>query len=110
MTTSEQSMQMRRASHISWAKTVDRPARTEAARTASHYTRFETQAREANPNATDAQIADIAKSLRSAHYTDLALKSAKARRRRGEALKAAKRARVAEELGNYADADVPDIA
>lgn len=104
MTTSEQSMRMRVAAHLSWANTPDRSARTRAAREASHYTRFDTKAREMNPNGTEAEIADAAESLRKAHYTDLALRSAKARRLKGEAKKAAKKKAVADEIAAYSAA------
>ncbi|MGW1183001.1 hypothetical protein ACWD7Y_05125 [Streptomyces drozdowiczii] len=79
-TPAELSMRMRLASHKSWASTPDRSRRTAAARKASHHTRFLTKARELHPGATEEQLADIAKSLRSAHYSELALRSAKARR------------------------------
>lgn len=98
MNPSERSMQMRYASHISWANTTDRSARTEAARRASHHTRFVTQAREMHPNATDEQIAKVADSLRKAHYTELARRSAQARRIKGQQARAAKQRRVEAEL------------
>ncbi|MFD3980807.1 hypothetical protein ACFWR6_19670 [Streptomyces griseus] len=79
-TPAERSMRMRLASHKSWAATPDRSARTAAARKASHHTRFLVKARELHPDATEEQLAEVAKSLRSAHYTELALRSAKARR------------------------------
>lgn len=104
MTTSEQSMRMRVAAHLSWANTPDRSARTRAAREASHYTRFVTKAREMNPNGSEAEIADAAESLRKAHYTDLALKSAKARRLKGEAKRAAKKKAVDDEIAAYSAA------
>ncbi|MFE4691209.1 hypothetical protein ACFRH6_14265 [Streptomyces sp. NPDC056749] len=89
-TPAELSMRMRLASHKSWATTTDRPARTAAARRASHHTRFLTMAREMHPDASDEQIAAVAESLRKAHYTELAMRSAKARR-----LKAATRGNAA---------------
>lgn len=89
-TPTELSMRMRLASHKSWASTTDRPARTAAARKASHHTRFLDKARELHPDATDEQIAAVAESLRKAHYTELAMRSAKARR-----LKAATRGNAA---------------
>ncbi|MFJ8755632.1 hypothetical protein [Streptomyces cyaneofuscatus] len=79
-TPTELSMRMRLASHKSWAATPDRSARTANARKASHHTRFLVKARELHPDATEEQLAEVAKSLRSAHYTELALRSAKARR------------------------------
>lgn len=98
--TSERSMQMRLASHISWAKTEDRSARTEAARRASHHTRFMKQARELHPGASEAVIEAAAESLKSAFYTDLALKSKQARRAKSAAAKAAKKARSAQQLAD----------
>ncbi|MYT56910.1 hypothetical protein GTW29_09255 [Streptomyces sp. SID7834] len=86
----ERSMRMRLASHKSWAGTADRSARTAAARKASHHTRFLVKARELHPTATEEQLTAVAESLRSAHYTELALRSAQARR-----LKAAMRGRAA---------------
>ncbi|MFF7365665.1 hypothetical protein [Streptomyces sp. NPDC008125] len=99
MNTSERSMQLRLASHKSWANTADRSARTAAARRASHHTRFLVTAREQHPTATEEQIEQIADSLRKAHYTELALRSAQARRLKGEAAREAKRRQVAAEIG-----------
>ena len=101
MTTSERSMQMRLAAHKSWSNTPDRASRTAAARRASHHTRFVDKARELHPDASDEQIAQVAESLRSAHYTELALKSAQARRIKGEAAKEAERKKRAAELAAY---------
>jgi predicted negative regulator of RcsB-dependent stress response len=98
MDTSERSMRMRIASYKSWANTRDRSARTEKARKASHYTRFIEQARAKHPDASDEEIAQVAESLRSAHYTELALRSAEARRVRSELKKAEQRKRIAAEL------------
>lgn len=98
MNASEQSMRMRLAAHKSWSTTTDRSARTEAARRASHHTRFLTKAREMHPSATEAQIAAVADSLRKAHYTELALKSAQARRVKSELAKQAKRSRQLEQI------------
>lgn len=86
---------------MSWANTSNRSARTAAARRASHHTRFVDMAREKHPAATEQQIAQIAESLRSAHYTALALKSAAARRAKSEATKAKKRAEAQQHLVNY---------
>lgn len=80
MIPSERSLRMRLAAHKSWAKTPDRSARTEAARRASHHTRFLEQARRENPDATEQQLEALADSLKKAFYTDLALRSAEARR------------------------------
>ncbi|MCL7377419.1 hypothetical protein [Streptomyces sp. 35G-GA-8] len=98
MTTSERSQRMRLAAHKSWGNTLDRASRTAAARKASHHTRFLDKARELHPHATDAQIEQVADSLRKAHYTDLALKSAQARRIKSEMAKQAKQKAVAQEI------------
>lgn len=65
------------ASEVSWSRTPDRTARTEAARKA-FADRFETQV---PPEVTDpATRALAAENLRRAFYKGLALKSAQARR------------------------------
>lgn len=98
MNTSERSMQLRLAAHISWAKTKDRSSRTAAARRASHHTRFLVQAREENPDATEAELAGIAAALKKAHYQQLALKSAQARRIKRELAQQDKARRIEREL------------
>jgi hypothetical protein len=100
MTTTDpdKSMRMRRASYISWANTTDRSSRTAAAREASHYGRFIAQARRDNPAATDTEIQQIADALKKAHYTDLARRSAQARRGKSQARKAEQKARIAAEM------------
>ncbi|MFI6279615.1 hypothetical protein [Streptomyces sp. NPDC050988] len=101
MNTSERSMQMRLAAHKSWAVTPDRASRTAAARRASHHTRFIAKARELNPGATEEQITQIADALKKAHYQELALRSAQARRLKGQAAKDAARKKQAAELAAY---------
>ncbi|MEU5974362.1 hypothetical protein [Streptomyces sp. NPDC047315] len=101
MNTSERSMRMRYAAHVSWANTPDRASRTAAARRASHHTRFIEQARARHPEATDEQIEKVAASLRSAHYTELALKSAAARRIKREARENEKARTRAAEIAAY---------
>lgn len=101
MNTSERSMQMRLAAHKSWSNTPDRASRTAAARRASHHTRFVEKARELHPDATEAQIETVAASLRKAHYTELALRSAQARRIKSQAAKDAQRKKQAAELAEY---------
>lgn len=98
MNTSERTMQLRLAAHISWAKTADRSARTAAARKASHHTRFLAKAREMHPDATEAQIEKAAESLRKAHYSELARKSAQARRIKRELAQKDKARRIEREL------------
>ncbi|MGW1143548.1 hypothetical protein ACWD6I_00510 [Streptomyces sp. NPDC002454] len=77
----ERSLRSRLAAHLGWANTVDRPARTEAARK-SRESRFLSEARKLHPTDTPKQIDDAAQSLRKAHYARLALLSAQARRAR----------------------------
>lgn len=72
------------ASHVSWANTLDPASRTAKARAAANG-RFEKQAREKHPDATDEQIARIAEHLKSAHFRRLALEAAKARRKKKQA-------------------------
>lgn len=98
MDTSERSMQMRLASHISWARTEDRSARTEKARKASHHTRFIKQAREMHPGASEAVIEKAAESLKKAHMQRMAKRSAEVRRAKSAAAKKAKQARIARQL------------
>ncbi|MBU8549754.1 hypothetical protein IMX12_13140 [Streptomyces sp. Babs14] len=94
MNTSERSMQLRVAAHMSWAKTPDRSARTRAARRQSHHTRFVEKARELHPNGTEAQIAAAAEALKKAHYQELARRSAQARRMKRELAEADKQRRT----------------
>ncbi|MFH9816183.1 hypothetical protein [Streptomyces sp. NPDC017230] len=94
MNTSERSMQLRIAAHLSWAKTKDRSARTAAARRQSHHTRFIEQARVLHPDGSEKQIAAAAEALKSAHYRELALKSAQTRRIRKEQAAADKQRRA----------------
>lgn len=101
MTPSERSMQLRLAAHISWTNTPDRASRTAAARRASHHTRFVEMARERYPDASEEQIANVAASLKKAHYQQLALRSAQARRLKGQAVKEALRRQQADELAAY---------
>ena len=86
---------------MSWANTTDRSGRTAAARKASHHTRFLDMAREKHPDATEAEIAQVAESLRKAHYSALALKSAAARRAKREVAQAKKRAAAEQQLAEY---------
>ncbi|MFH9977903.1 hypothetical protein ACH4ND_01320 [Streptomyces sp. NPDC017179] len=100
MNTQERSMQMRLASHVSWANTKDRSARTAAARKASHHDRFLKLAREKHPDGTEEQIAKAAEALKKAHYTAMALRSAQSRRIRSEMAKQDKQRRVNQLLQN----------
>ncbi|MEV1063435.1 hypothetical protein [Streptomyces sp. NPDC050263] len=67
------------AAHASWANTLDPASRTAKARAAANG-RFEREAREKHPGATEAQIVRVAAHLKSAHFKRLALAAAKARR------------------------------
>jgi hypothetical protein len=80
---SERRLQAQAAAHRSWAATPDRSARTAPARQAAA-ARFEQQV---DPTGTlpAAERALRAESARKAHFADLALKSARARRLRAEA-------------------------
>ncbi|MEU0990464.1 hypothetical protein [Streptomyces sp. NPDC005953] len=92
---------MRLASHKSWANTPDRASRTANARRASHHTRFLDMAREKHPDATEQQIEQVAESLKKAFYTENGLKSAQARRIKGQLAKDAKRRKQEAELAAY---------
>jgi hypothetical protein len=69
------------AAHTSWANTLDPASRTAKARAAANG-RFERQARELHPTASDEQIARVAAHLKKAYFAGLALASARARRAR----------------------------
>lgn len=75
----DRSLRAQLAVHTSWANTLDPQSRTAKARAAANG-RFEKQARQLHPDATDEQIARAAKHLKSAHFKRLALQSAAARR------------------------------
>jgi hypothetical protein len=71
---------MRAGAHESWARTIDRTARTANAR-AGLMAKFEREARDRlGPAASEQQVAAAAESARRAHYTRLAARSVKARR------------------------------
>lgn len=97
MEPNERSMQMRLASHLSWANTPDRRARTEKARHASHVERFEKQV---DPDGTmpPEERRLRAESAKKAYYTELALKSAQVRRIRKAEADKAKARKVAGQL------------
>jgi hypothetical protein len=83
LTPAERSLRARLASHASWAQTSDPASRTAPAR-AAFADRF---AREVDPEGVlpEAERQRRAEHARKAYYVGLALKSAKARRRRGSA-------------------------
>ena len=74
----DRALRARIAAHKSWGKTVDRAARTAAARAASH-DRFLAQVPDTITNPADRLKA--AANLRQAFYLDMARKSAAVRRR-----------------------------
>lgn len=80
LTPSERVLRARMASHVSWAKTEDRTARTQPGRDAL-FSRFE---REVDPagDLDPRERAKRAENARKAHFTRLALLSAQARRRK----------------------------
>lgn len=80
MSPEERSLRARLAAHVSWAATPDPASRTAKARAAA-LGKFEREAREMHPDASDEQITRVAAHLRSAHFTRMALKSATARRK-----------------------------
>lgn len=69
--------------HTSWANTTDRTARTAAGSRAAE-ARFEKQARELHPDASDEFIAKVTENLRKAHYARMGLASAAKRRKASE--------------------------
>lgn len=79
----ERTLRAQIAAHESWARTTDRSARTAPARKAM-LDKFEHQV---DPDGAlpPAERAKRAEHARKAHFLKLALKSAKARRRRGAA-------------------------
>lgn len=75
----DRTLRARLAAHTSWANTLDPASRTAKARAAAN-ARFEAEAREKHPEATDAEITRVAEHLRKAYFARMALASAKARR------------------------------
>lgn len=82
LTPRERQLQAQMASFASWAQTSDRSARTAKARRAA-LSRFE---REVDPDGTmdPVERAQRAAAARSAHFTAMAYKSARARARKGK--------------------------
>lgn len=77
MTPEQRHMRAEKAAYVSWAKTPDRAARTEAARRAA-MSRFE---RQVDPDGTmdPAERAQRAAALRKAHFRSMAYASSRAR-------------------------------
>ena len=84
MSPEDRTMRARLAAHMSHANDLDPAARTAPAR-AAQMSRFEEQARELHPDATEEQIARVAEHLRKAHFTRMAMASAKSRRAKATA-------------------------
>jgi hypothetical protein len=84
----DRTLRAKLAAHSSWANTLDPTSRTAKARAAAN-ARFEAEAREKHPDASDEQVARIAEHLRKAHFSRLALRSAQARRAKASAKPAA---------------------
>lgn len=80
LTPAERSLRGRLAAHASWANTPDRSARTAAARQAA-LDRFADQV-DPDGSLSPTERAQRAESARRAYFSGLALKSARARRRR----------------------------
>lgn len=79
MNAEERRLRAQLGAEISWANTEDRTARTAPGSRAAE-ARFEKQARELHPDASEEQIALIAEHLRKAHFRRMGLASAKKRR------------------------------
>lgn len=84
MNAEERKLRAQLGAEISWANTTDRTARTAAGNRAAE-ARFEKQAREMHPNASDEQIVKVAEHLRKAHFRRMGLLSATKRRKAREA-------------------------
>lgn len=83
MNAEERKLRAQLGAHISWANTSDRTARTAPGSRAAE-ARFEKQARELHPSASEEQIAKVAENLRKAHFTRMGLASAAKRRKNRE--------------------------
>lgn len=76
----ERKLRAQLAAQMSHANTLDPTSRTAKAR-AAFAGKFERQARELHPTATDEQIARVAGHLRQAHFKRMALASVASRRK-----------------------------
>lgn len=79
MNAEERKLRAQLGAEMSWAKTIDRTARTAPGSRAAE-ARFERQARELHPGASDEQIAKVTENLRKAHYRRMGLAAAKKKR------------------------------
>lgn len=83
MNAEERKLRAQLGAEISWANTADRTARTAPGSRAAE-ARFEKEARERHPEASEEQIAQVAEHLRKAHFRRMGLASATKRRRASE--------------------------
>ena len=83
MNAEERRLRAQLGAEISWANTADRTARTAPGSRAAE-ARFEKQARELHPEASEEQIAQVAEHLRKAHFRRMGLASATKRRMANE--------------------------
>jgi hypothetical protein len=88
MNAKERTLRARLAAHTQWAKEADPSSRTAKARRAAD-ARFLKEARQLHPDGTEDQIARAAVQLRKAHYSRMALASAKSRRAKTAGVQAA---------------------
>lgn len=79
MTPEQRQARARCGVHTSWANTADPTARTAKAR-ATFLARFEKEARELHPDASEEHIRRVAEHLKKAYYARLQMQSAEARR------------------------------
>lgn len=86
MTPAQRKLRAQMGAHALWAKTDDRAAVSAPGRAAAE-ARFEKQVREQFPNLPDAEVVKRARSLRSAFYAEIQLKSARARSMRAAGAK-----------------------
>lgn len=84
MSPEERKLRAQLGAEVSWANTLDRTARTAPGSRAAD-ARFEKQARDMYPDASDEQIAKTAEHLRKAHFRRMGLASATKRRKAREA-------------------------
>lgn len=83
MNAEERKLRAQLGAEVSWANTADRTARTAPGSRAAE-ARFEKEARERHPEASEEQIAQVAEHLRKAHFRRMGLASAKKRRMASE--------------------------
>lgn len=84
MNAEERKLRAQLGAEVSWANTLDRTARTAPGSRAAD-ARFEKQARDMYPDASDEQITKTAEHLRKAHFRRMGLASATKRRKAREA-------------------------